>query len=83
MMTAEPLVHPYLEAYPALAMLAYLAFVPGILWAGFAANHRGVGCMRGDYDAACVGRCVEGPNGAVEYAAQVEARRTVSLSTRL
>jgi len=39
MITAEPLIKPWLEATPMLAVLAYAA-IPAVLWAGFVKNHR-------------------------------------------
>jgi len=39
MITAEPLIRPWLEATPMLAVLAYAA-IPAVLWAGFVKNHR-------------------------------------------
>jgi len=39
MITAEPLIRPWLEATPMLAVWAYAA-IPAVLWAGFVKNHR-------------------------------------------
>ena len=39
MITGEPLIKPWFEATPVLAMLAYAA-IPAVLWAGFVKNHR-------------------------------------------
>ena len=39
MITSEPLIKPWLQATPAVAVLAYLV-VPLVLWIGFARNHR-------------------------------------------
>lgn len=39
MITGEPLVKPYVAGWPILLLLAYGA-IPGVLWAGFAKNHR-------------------------------------------
>ena len=39
MITGEPLVKPYVAEWPILVLLAYGA-IPGVLWAGFAKNHR-------------------------------------------
>ncbi len=40
MITAEPLVKPWLAEYPVLTTALYLAIIPGVLWAGFVKNHR-------------------------------------------
>ena len=40
MMASEPLVKDYLAAEPVLVALAYATVVGGVLWAGFARNHR-------------------------------------------
>jgi YjbE family integral membrane protein len=39
MVIGEPLLKPWLESYPVIAALAYLA-IPAVLWAGFVRNHR-------------------------------------------
>ena len=39
MITGEPLIKPWFEATPVLAVLAYAA-IPAVLWAGFVKNHR-------------------------------------------
>ena len=74
MMTHEPLLKLWLQARPAVEGLAYL-LIPGVLWIGFAKNHR---YLESRIDARLAKLPTQRPQGASSMAAMRDAKDEAS-----